>query len=314
MKTSANRGFGKLLLILILAGLAFYYFVYKKDSTIVSQIQNSITTGELVGKNCFEYDQIATTDAPYSVNEKVEIVILGNKVVMGTKKGNQSGPDMTNGYEGTLTGKLDGDILNVVYAYKIEGSDQKEKEIYKVTSDSIVKQRYVLNDIGGVLTPDTTSEVREMIYKKIDCGIVDDTENWTNTTDAKSGISFSYPSDFGTQFIRPQDWPPVLNVYNEVLGCTEAGSTIDGAGKTQKIVVNGNEYCVTEKVEGAAGSTYTQYAFAKTKDNKTEILTFTSKAVQCGNYDDPQKSACETERENFDIYKLVDKIFLTFNK
>ncbi len=312
MKT--NKGFGKILLILILAGLAFYYFVYKKDSPKVEQIPNSVTNGELVGKNCFEYDQIATTEAPYSVNEKVEIVILGNKVVMGTKSGNQSGPDMTNGYEGTLTGKLEGDILNVVYSYKIEGSDQKEKEIYKVTSDSIVKQRYVLEDVGVVLTPDTTSEVREMVYKKIDCGVVDDTENWTNTNDSKSGISFSYPSDFGTEFIRPQDWPPVLSVLNSAQSCKETGSEITQEGKTKKIVVNGNEYCVTEKVEGAAGSTYTEYAFAKTKDNKTEILTFSSRATQCGNYDDPQKSRCETERENFDVSKLVDKIFLTFNK
>lgn len=312
MKT--NKGFGKILLILILAGLAFYYFVYKKNNPPVEQIPNSVTNGELVGKNCFEYDQIATSDAPYSVNEKVEIVILGNKVAMGTKSGNQSGPDMTNGYEGTLTGKLDGDVLNVVYAYKIEGSDQKEKEIYKVKSDSIVKQRYVLKDENGVLIPDTTSTVREMVYKKIDCGVVDDTKNWTNTTDSKSGISFSYPADFGTEFIRPEDWPPVLNVYNEVQTCTEAGSSIDRAGKTQKLTVGGNSYCVTEVMEGAAGSIYTQYAFARVKDGKTEILTFTTHATQCGNYDDPQKSRCETERENFDISKLVDKIFMTFNK
>ncbi len=311
---NTNKGFGKILLILILAGLAFYYFVYRKDIVQVGQIINNITSGELVGKNCFEYDQIATTEAPYSVNEKVEIVILGNKVVMGTKSGNQSGPDMTNGYEGTLTGKLEGDVLNVVYSYKIEGSDQKEKEIYKVTSDSIVKQRYVLEDVAGVLTLDTTSTVREMVYKKIDCGVVDDTENWTNTNDSKSGISFSYPSDFGTEFVRPQDWPPVLNIYNEVQSCTEAGSYIDQAGKTENIIVGENNYCVTIKTEGAAGSIYTQYAFARVKNGKTEILAFSSRATQCGNYDDPQKSRCETERENFDVSKLVDKIFMTFNK
>ncbi|MFZ2414956.1 MAG: hypothetical protein WAW33_03110, partial [Minisyncoccia bacterium] len=73
-------------------------------------------------------------------------------------------------------------------------------------------------------------------------------------------------------------------------------------------LVNNREYCVTKESEGAAGSIYTNYAYAFPKDTKTIIFTFTTRATQCANYDEPNKTACEKEREAFDLDGIVDRM------
>lgn len=134
---------------------------------------------------------------------------------------------------------------------------------------------------------------------------------WKTITDSKTGASFQYPEQLITEYIHTVDWPPQIQVLDEPFNCTESGSEIDRAGQTIKRMVGNRVYCVTKITEGAAGSIYTQYAYAFSKDDKTIILTFTLRAVQCGNYDDPQKTACEGERESFDLDGLVDRIAQT---
>jgi hypothetical protein len=64
--------------------------------------------------------------------------------------------------------------------------------------------------------------------------------------------------------------------------------------------IGGREYCVTKVSDGAAGSTYTQYAYATAEGNdKTKIFTFTLRFVQCMNYDDPEQAECLSERDTF---------------
>ncbi len=133
-------------------------------------------------------------------------------------------------------------------------------------------------------------------------------ENWKTFSDPESGVSFRYPETFGTTYIHPVDWPPRVAIVSEPFRCTEAGSAIDRAGKTSERVVNGRTYCVTEKTEGAAGSIYTLYAFAAPADGKTVVYTFSTRAVQCANYDNPQQAACLQERERFAVDAIVDSI------
>jgi len=121
----------------------------------------------------------------------------------------------------------------------------------------------------------------------------------------EKGIYFKYPEKLYTQYIRVIDWPPQVNIIEENFSCTEAGSEIDRAGKTEKKTINGKDYCITKVSEGAAGSIYTQYAYAFGKNNKTIIFTFSLKFVQCVNYDETEKDSCEIERNNFDIYKII---------
>ncbi len=139
-------------------------------------------------------------------------------------------------------------------------------------------------------------------------------EGWKITTDIGSGVTFAYPEPLDTTYIHTVDWPPAITVSNDpVSSCTNAGSEIERGGKTERVVFSGTEYCMTKISEGAAGSTYTQYTYVNTQGEKTFILTFSLRSVQCGNYDDPQKLACEVEQKDFDINLVVDGIFATIH-
>lgn len=138
---------------------------------------------------------------------------------------------------------------------------------------------------------------------------------WKATT--SNGITFQYPETLLTTYINTQDWPPQVQVLNEPFNCTEAGSETARAGKTEKRLVDDREYCRTSIVEGAAGSIYTQYAYAfplystgstQADRKRTVILTFTIRATQCDNYDEAERKACEGERETFDLDSVVDRM------
>lgn len=139
---------------------------------------------------------------------------------------------------------------------------------------------------------------------------------WKTTTDSKTGITFKYPETLLTTYIHAQDWPPQIQVLNQPFSCTEAGSETAQAGITMKRMVDDRTYCVTKESDGAAGSIYTNYAYAfplystgsTQADRKTAIFTFSLRAVQCANYDNPQRKACEGERETFDLDSIVDRM------
>lgn len=147
------------------------------------------------------------------------------------------------------------------------------------------------------------------------CTIVCPAQNgWKTYSDTEKNISFQYPEDLKTTYIHPVDWPPRAQILSESIPCTEAGTEIERAGKTEKILVDTRPYCRTKISEGAAGSIYTQYAYAFEREKKTIIFTFTMRAVQCANYDDPQKTACENEQGAFDIDGTLDRIAQTFSE
>ena len=127
----------------------------------------------------------------------------------------------------------------------------------------------------------------------------------------QAGMTFTYFETLPETYIHVVDWPPKLQVNSGPFTCTEAGDVTARAGRTRKIVIDGHVYCVTEVQEGAAGSVYTQYAYAAERDGKTVIMTFSLRAEQCGNYDEPKRTECETERANFDIGGRIDAMFST---
>lgn len=135
--------------------------------------------------------------------------------------------------------------------------------------------------------------------------------SWQTSTDVSTGVSFKYPEQLSTTYIHSTDWPPHIDISTAEFTCTEAGTETARAGKTEKKMINGHEYCVTVLTEGAAGSTYTQYAYATHIGERTVIATFSLRSVQCGNYDEPQKNACEAERTAFNIDLIVDEMIGT---
>jgi len=145
----------------------------------------------------------------------------------------------------------------------------------------------------------------------VQCPAATTIPGWKAFSDAQTGVSFQYPENFSTKYISIVDWPPLASAINEPFTCTEAGSEIGRAGITQKQTIDGREYCVTKISEGAAGSVYTQYAYAFPLNGKTEVLTFSLRFPQCANYPDPQKTACVAERAPFDPGATIDRIAQT---
>lgn len=134
---------------------------------------------------------------------------------------------------------------------------------------------------------------------------------WGTFTDDKLGISFRYPVDFSTKYIQAFDWPPKVAFQNLPFYCAAAGTQLATAGRTEPRVINNHVYCVTSLVQGAAGSTYTQYAYAWEAGGREVIFTFSTRAPQCANYDNPNKTECENERAAFNIDKIFDSIAQT---
>jgi hypothetical protein len=95
------------------------------------------------------------------------------------------------------------------------------------------------------------------------------------------------------------DWPPKVQIVDKPFTCNAAG----------KVVINDQTYCATKESEGAAGSIYTQYAYAIAWGTQTKIYTFSLKFVQCGNYPDEEKIACEKERSAFNENAFVQYFY-----
>jgi hypothetical protein len=153
-----------LLVVLISIGL-FVVFKNKKVPTpvVVAPVAETV---------CFGRIQEATPAAPYHVEEHIVLTIDGTSVT-GTKRGTQAGPDMTNGYEGTLSGSKLDTALELVYAYTIEGSTGKELELYTLGTNELVKKRWVLTEEkrngSTILVPDHKGEPTLITYTKEVC-------------------------------------------------------------------------------------------------------------------------------------------------
>ncbi|MBP6866222.1 MAG: hypothetical protein KBC12_01610 [Candidatus Pacebacteria bacterium] len=173
-----------LVLIIIGLGLLATYKMWVPKLVDMIMVREQVPLASVVesneynltdGRNCYAYSQVATKDAPYTVNEWLDVTIADGKVT-GTKSGTQSGPDMTNGYEGTISGSVQGGTLNAVFSYTVEGSANREQEIYIAYKDGLEKYRYPLSDQGIILVPDLTKAYAKLQYVHIDCGQIK-TEN-----------------------------------------------------------------------------------------------------------------------------------------
>lgn len=152
---------------IILITVFAIYLVFKnqepRDTVEVDNLSQSINT-------CYEYHQSATANEPYKVDEYIEIYI-NDEVVSGTKHGTQDGPDMTNGYFGTLNGTIINDILLLSFNYEVEGSKNTETEEYTMTESALIKHRYVLIEENGGLVPNHDIFIKDIVYTKVLCNI-----------------------------------------------------------------------------------------------------------------------------------------------
>lgn len=124
-------------------------------------------------------------------------------------------------------------------------------------------------------------------------------------TETDGELSFSYPPELPTTYMRATDWPPHVTRLSGDLVCVEATTEMGG---TREAILQGNRYCITTMSEGAAGSVYTEYRYATEREGEHLALSFTIRSMQCGNYGEPQRSACERERSTFSIDELAARI------
>lgn len=163
-----SKFFPVILFVGVLA-LSLFFFLRPKPSAPIPPTDTLQKVIQLTdGRQCYTYSHDGTPDAPYTVNEFIDITIA-NGVVTGTKTGTQKGPDMTNGYTGTITGTLANNTITDVYAYTVEGSQNKEKEIYRTGLVGIEKLRYPLVETVGMLVPDTTKDFQVLSYARVGC-------------------------------------------------------------------------------------------------------------------------------------------------
>ena len=146
---------------------------------------------------------------------------------------------------------------------------------------------------------------------------IDETSNWKTSVSTDTGATFKYPDNLpaspaggSTNYIHPQEWPPkLLIIDNAGFSCEEGGLGINGRpGMTIQKSINNTVYCIDSVSGGAAGTFYTDYTYTFLKDGKLVKLTFTLAYPQCENYNDPQKTECEQERQTFDLDVLIGRI------
>jgi hypothetical protein len=117
----------------------------------------------------------------------------------------------------------------------------------------------------------------------------------------------------GTKYVGAKLWPPQGYILGAgPVACAAAGTETGVNGVTVSKTVNGHTYCVTKKSEGTAGTIYTQYAYAFERDKQIVAVIFSLRYVNCGNYPEPKKSECESERMTFNIDTIADKIAQSF--
>lgn len=135
-----------------------------------------------------------------------------------------------------------------------------------------------------------------------------DQTSWKTLTDRHNGLIFKYPENLPASYISTAEWPPKITVATGTISCLETSATASLPSRTMKSLIGGAAYCIEAMSEGAAGSVYTSFIYTTGWNNKVVRVEFTLRYPQCLNYEDPAKTACQKERESFDLDSLVNSI------
>jgi hypothetical protein len=153
---------------------------------------------------------------------------------------------------------------------------------------------------------------------------IDNTTNtnssvWKSVYDKNLGISYKYIDNLYingklTEYVHPVEWPPKVALSTDKYVCHVSGSTIDAGGLTYEKTVDDQTFCVNAASEGAAGSVYTNYTFKKQLGNKVVSMSFVIRAPQCGNFDEPQATNCNKEKQIFNVDRMMAQILATIKQ
>ncbi|RME58215.1 hypothetical protein D6779_06975 [Candidatus Parcubacteria bacterium] len=137
------------------------------------------------------------------------------------------------------------------------------------------------------------------------CPGAEEYAGWEAKLDGATGTSFRYPPRVGASYIHTAEWPPSVRLLDQQFSCA-AGN--DAMSRTRELALQGMRMCVTESAEGAAGSLYIRYTYQFPWEGRTAALEFSLQYLQCGNYDEPQRTECRRERAAFSVDALAAKM------
>ncbi|NCB20603.1 MAG: hypothetical protein EOM88_01595 [Clostridia bacterium] len=120
--------------------------------------------------------------------------------------------------------------------------------------------------------------------------------------------------------IQASDWPYTsfqnLNLelkkvaYDYQHICQELDDPAVIGHMKRSAVLNDRLYCIESQSEGAAGSVYTDYNYTTLINNYLITIKTTVQEVNCQNFDNPQKKACEAERKSLNLDELIDSLLI----
>ncbi len=117
-------------------------------------------------------------------------------------------------------------------------------------------------------------------------------------------ISFS---NYSLEIFKAMEYPKLESwVNNGEIGCEVTPLESSLPLRMSKKEINGRQYCIGAFSEGAAGSVYTEYAYATVVGEDVYVIKFVARYPNCSNYPDKERGECEMERETFNLDNLVD--------
>ncbi|MEF8847315.1 MAG: hypothetical protein V5A57_02730 [Candidatus Paceibacterota bacterium] len=130
---------------------------------------------------------------------------------------------------------------------------------------------------------------------------------------------YQFPEQLEADYISARDWeveviknedeyPEKFEVTEQGIACEEKELNTDLPGKIYPEVINGKSYCIETTSEGAAGTTYTEYAYSTLKDNDLVTISFLAEYVNCGVLPESERIECEEERETFEFDQVISEI------
>lgn len=206
-------------------------------------------------------------------------------------------------------------ILGVVYLVKLKKGDNLPEPIVNtpvVVDEQAVVEKYVRANIktlapeqpvlGGAwyvvgVSVNATGKNGAVVYED---GHIQGTAIFKYSLNGSSVVIENISAiSVNDKYIHPLKWLPMVKVIDKAFVCDT--KLVDG-------------YCVTSVAEGAAGSTYTEYLYTKAYGAKTASLNFTVQAVQCLNYDEPNRAECLAKQAGYDLAPVVDALYNMYIK
>jgi hypothetical protein len=296
------------IVILLIVAFGVYFFMRNSSSPAVTNTQEEAqvrTVVENFGKKLQNVSLLAPTVVTDMQREYGDLVTSGLIAKWSTDPLNAPGRSTSSPWPDRI---------------EIDTVTKTDTSIYHITGH-IVEIATASN--GGTTTPVARRAITLTVEKisgswritDVVLGEYDATSisGWKTYTTA-NGITLQYPDPFPAQYISlaSDAQMPKIEVLSTPYSCTKGTKVINGIEtRVDEGTINGRTYCVTESSEGAAGSVYTTYTYTTTISGKVVRGSFVLRSVQCANYEEPNKSACQNEHESFDLDSLVDRIAQT---